>query len=64
MPIRFRGAISARVISSLRIITKVLNTASTTKAKEAALAVAGRDMPGGNAGLDHHQREFADLRRG
>ena len=35
------------MIWSLRIITKVLSTASTTKANDAALDVCGRDMPGG-----------------
>ena len=51
------------MIWSLRTITKVLRTASTTKANDAALEVCGRDMPGGNAGLDHDQRKLGDLRQ-
>ena len=54
---------ASRVIVSLRIIRNVLSTASTTKAADAALAVAWHDVPGLHADLDQHQRELADLRQ-
>jgi len=44
-PIRFSRGIAARTIGSLRTITNVLNTARTTKAKEAAFAVSVRRCP-------------------